>query len=49
VVYEINDKPDTLKFIKDTFSASEVTLPPPGVKVNKEKADLIMIIGSGSN
>ncbi len=49
VVYEINDKPGTLQFIKDTFSASEVTLPPPGVKVSKEKADLIMIIGSGSN
>ena len=49
VVYQINDKPDTLKFIKDNLSASEVTLPPPGVKVNKDKADLIVILGSGAN
>jgi LCP family protein required for cell wall assembly len=49
VVYQINNKPDTLKFIKDNLSASEVTLPPPGVKVNKDKADLIVILGSDSN
>jgi LCP family protein required for cell wall assembly len=49
VVYQINDKPDTLKFVKDKLSASEVTLPPPGVTINKDKADLIVILGSDTN
>lgn len=46
VVYQINNKPDTLKYIKDNLSASEVTLPPPGIKINKDKADFIVILGA---
>jgi polyisoprenyl-teichoic acid--peptidoglycan teichoic acid transferase len=45
VVYAANSKPATLEFLKETFDASEVSLPPPGVKVSKDKVDLIVILG----
>lgn len=48
VVYPVNNKPETLKFIKENLSASEVSLAPPGVKINKEKSDFIIILGSGN-
>src|SRR6185503_2900876 len=46
VVYQVNPKPSTLEFIKNSLKASEVTLPPPGIKVNKDKVDLVVILGS---
>jgi polyisoprenyl-teichoic acid--peptidoglycan teichoic acid transferase len=46
VVYQVNPKPATLEFIKNNLNASEVTLPPPGIKVNKDKVDIIIILGS---
>ncbi len=46
VVYQVNPKPATLEFIKNNLKASEVTLPPPGIKVNKDKVDLVVILGS---
>lgn len=49
VVYQVNDKPSTLQYIKDNLQASQVTLPPPGVKVDKTKTDFIIILGTKSN
>jgi polyisoprenyl-teichoic acid--peptidoglycan teichoic acid transferase len=46
VVYQVNDKPATLTFIKNNLNASEVTLPPPGVKLDPAKVDAIVILGS---
>ena len=45
IVYQVNPKPATLEFVKNTLSAKEVTLPPPGVKVDPSKVDLIIILG----
>ncbi len=46
VVYQVNRKPGTMEFIKNNLNAAEVTLPPPGVKINKDKVDVILILGS---
>ncbi len=46
IVYEINSKPSSLEFIKNTLSATQTSLPPPGIKIDKTKADLIVILGS---
>lgn len=49
VFYQVNKKPATESFIKETFSATEVTLPPPGVKINRDRVDTVIIIGSDYN
>ncbi len=46
VVYQVNNKPSTLQFIENNLNASEVTLAPPGIKINKDTVDLIVILGS---
>lgn len=46
VVYSVNNKPSTLDFTKDKLKASSVTLPPPGIKIDKTKVDVIVILGS---
>ncbi len=46
VVYDVNNKPDTIDFIKNKLGASPVSLPPPGIKIDKTKVDVIMILGS---
>jgi len=46
LVYQVNDKPATLNFIKNNLNANEVTLPPPGVKIDPAKVDAIVILGS---
>lgn len=48
VVYQVNPKPATLDFIKDTLNASEVTLAPPGIRADKEKVDVIIILGANT-
>jgi LCP family protein required for cell wall assembly len=48
VVYQLNPKPATLQFIKDALRASEVTLAPPGIKADKEKVDVIVILGANT-
>ena len=45
VVYQANSKPATTEFIKNALGATEVTLPPPGVNVDKSKVDIILILG----
>lgn len=46
VVYSVNNKPATIEFIKDELKASPVSLPPPGIKISKDKVDVIIILGS---
>jgi LCP family protein required for cell wall assembly len=45
VYYEVNSKPQTTEFIKDALDARSVTLAPPGVNINKEKVDVVVILG----
>lgn len=45
VVYPVNQKDGTIQLIKDKLSASEVSLAPPGVKIDPKKVDLIVILG----
>lgn len=49
VVYAVNDKPSTIDFIKNELSASPVSLPPPGIKIDKSKVDVIIILGSSDS
>jgi LCP family protein required for cell wall assembly len=46
VVYGVNDKPATLEFIQANLQASPVSLPPPGIKIDKTKVDVVIILGS---
>lgn len=45
IFYQANPKPATAEFLKNTLNATEVTLPPPGFKVDKNKVDIIVILG----
>ncbi len=46
VVYSVNHKPSTSDFIAQTLKASPVSLPPPGIKIDPKKVDVIVILGS---
>lgn len=48
IVYAANPKPATVEFIKNTLNATEVTLPPPGVTVSKNKVDVIVVLGQNA-
>lgn len=48
IFYQVNQKPGTAEFIKNTLNAREVSLPPPGVKVDKSKVDIIVILGENN-
>ncbi|MEZ4180093.1 MAG: LCP family protein [Candidatus Doudnabacteria bacterium] len=45
VVYQVNQKPATLDFVKQKLDASEVSIAPPGIKIDPEKVDVIVILG----
>lgn len=45
LVYQVNPKPATTEFIKNELGAVEVTTPPPGIKIDKDKVDLIVLLG----
>lgn len=45
VVYSVNNKPSTAEYISETLDASPVTLPPPGIKIDPSKVDVIVILG----
>jgi len=49
IVYQVNPKPATVEFIKNTLGATEVNLPPPGIKVDKSKVDIVVILGGDGN
>lgn len=46
VVYSVNHKPSTTDFISSALHASPVSLPPPGIKIDSSKVDVIVILGS---
>lgn len=46
VVYSVNNKPSTSEYISKALDASPVTLPPPGIKIDSSKVDVIVILGS---
>lgn len=45
VVYSVNQKAATMELIKSRLSASEVSLAPPGIKIDPAKVDVIVILG----
>jgi LCP family protein required for cell wall assembly len=45
IYYKVNDQPATAEYIKNTLDAREVVIPPPGIKIDKEKSDVIVILG----
>lgn len=45
VVYPVNEKPQALEYVKNSLNTSSVTLPPPGMKIDKSKVDLIILLG----
>lgn len=45
VVYAVNQKTATIEMIKDRLKASEVSLAPPGIKIDPKKVDVIVILG----
>lgn len=46
VIYSVNHKPATSDFITSKLNASSVSLPPPGIKIDSSKVDVIVILGS---
>ncbi|MFA5990924.1 MAG: LCP family protein [Candidatus Doudnabacteria bacterium] len=49
IFYQVNPKSATAEFIKTNLSATEVTLPPPAANINKDKVDVIVILGANNN
>ena len=45
VFYQVNPKPATAEFLKNTLGATEMTLPPPGFNIDSKKVDVIVILG----
>lgn len=48
LIYQVNQKPYTLEFIKQKTNALEVNLPPPGIKIDPNKVDIIIILGKNN-
>ncbi len=46
VVYSVNHKQASVDFVKSSLNASPVSLPPPGIKIDQSKVDIIVILGS---
>lgn len=46
VVYPVNQKAATIDLIKDRLKASEVSLAPPGIRIDPAKVDVIVILGN---
>lgn len=46
VIYEINAKPATGEYIKSILDAREVTVPPPNIKIDATRSDVILILGN---
>lgn len=45
LVYSVNDIPGAVDFITSSLHATTVTVPPPGIKIDKTKVDLLIILG----
>lgn len=48
LIFQVNAKPATSDFIKKNLNATEVTLPPPGIKIDPNKVDIIVILGKNN-
>lgn len=48
VVYPVNQKTATIELIKNRLRASEVSLAPPGIKIDPNKVDVIVILGENN-
>jgi LCP family protein required for cell wall assembly len=48
IIYQANQKPASAEYIKNILNAVEVTIPPPEVKIDKNKVDIIVILGKNS-
>lgn len=46
IVYMVNPKTATLEYIQNVLGATPVNLPPPDVKIPKEKVDAVVILGT---
>lgn len=49
IFYQVNPKPATAEFLKNTLNAAEVTLPPPNLKLDPAKLDILVILGNNSS
>ncbi len=49
LVHAVNDKTASVELVQSILDANPVSLPPPGIKVNKEKVDLVVILGESTN
>jgi LCP family protein required for cell wall assembly len=45
IIYQVNPKPATTEYLLNTLNAKQVNLPPPGIKIDKNKVDIIVILG----
>lgn len=48
VVYQVNPKPATTEFIKNNLKTTEANIPPPGIKIDSTKVDIIVILGQSN-
>ncbi len=48
IYYQVNPKPATAEFIGNELNATAVTLPPPGVTPDKNKVDVIVVLGQNA-
>ncbi len=46
LIYIVNKKTSSAELIKKKFNATEVSLPPAGIKIDPSKVDLILILGN---
>ncbi len=46
IFYQLNSKPETVNYLKHVFGATEVVLPPPSIKIDREKYDIIIVLGN---
>lgn len=45
IFFQVNQKPATSEFLKNSFGAEEVVIAPPGVRIDPAKSDIILILG----
>lgn len=46
VLYQVNQKPETTNYIKNTLKAREVTLAPPNIRIDATRSDIVIILGN---
>jgi hypothetical protein len=45
VIYQVNAKPATTEYLKHILSAREVSVPPPNIKIDAGRSDIVLILG----